>query len=177
MPPKRKATETPAERIAKKARTIVDAVLEDTEGYVVPDDADETRQIIIDLAQYARSLEESSKAKVKSPAQIEEAAEKLRNAARSGIKKQMTWKPSCKTGGSRWTYDGVCNDPEVFGAMLNLGGPPTWKAKKMTAAEFQEIMGDIEGHARFNQLYLRGNVNIQWKVDEGTFKFTGVHGI
>lgn len=90
MPPKRKAAETPAERTAKKARTIVDLVLEDIEGYVVPDDADETRQLIIDLAQYARSLEESSKPKTKSPAQIEEAAEKLRSAARSGIKKQMT---------------------------------------------------------------------------------------
>lgn len=45
-------------------------------------------------------------------------------------------------------YDGVCNDGEVFGAMLGLGGAPTFKMKKMTAEEFQNVVGDIEGSAR-----------------------------
>ncbi|KAL0069155.1 hypothetical protein AAF712_003841 [Marasmius tenuissimus] len=164
---------------SKRARLLVDAILSDASNYPIPDDEDLARSSFVELAKYARSLEEkvnASKPKEKSPAELEVAAEKLRAAARSGIKKQMTWKPPCKTGSSKWAYDGVCNDPAVFGAMLRLGGPPTFKAKKMTAEEFQDIMGSIEGHARYNTLYMRGNVNIQWKAEEGTFKFSGMHG-
>ncbi|KAF9262957.1 hypothetical protein L218DRAFT_959775 [Marasmius fiardii PR-910] len=61
----------------------------------------------------------------------------------------MKWKPSCKTGSSKWSYDGVCNSPAVFGAMPKLGGPPAFKAKKMSAEDFQGIMGSIRGHARY----------------------------
>ena len=32
---------------------------------------------------------------------------------------------------------------------MGLSGPPTWKMKKFTAAEFQDIIGDIEAHARY----------------------------
>ncbi|KAF9037816.1 hypothetical protein BDZ89DRAFT_1157256 [Hymenopellis radicata] len=177
---KRKSDASTSGPAAKKARLMVDAILADTSNYPVPEDDDDARQSLVELAKYARSLEDqiaASQPQAKSADQLEAAAEKLRKAARSGIKKQMTWKPSCKTGGSRWMYDGVCSDADVFGAMLNLGGPPTFKTKKMTAEEFQGVMGTIEGSARYNTLYMRGNVNIQWKPDEGTFKFSGTHGI
>lgn len=61
----------------------------------------------------------------------------------------MQWKPACKTGSAKWAYDGVCNDPEVFGAMLNLGGPPTFKMKKISIGEFQEALGHIETSVRY----------------------------
>ncbi|KAL0578784.1 hypothetical protein V5O48_003196 [Marasmius crinis-equi] len=179
---KRKSdSDAPTESVTnKKAHLMVDAILADASNYPIPSDDDLARSSLVELAKYARSLEAviaGSKPKEKSPEELDAAAEKLRVAARSGIKKQMTWKPSCKTGSSKWVYDGVCNDPAVFGAMLNLGGPPTFKTKKMTATEFEKVMGSIQGHARYNTLYMTGNVNISWKAEEGTFKFTGTHGV
>lgn len=156
------------------------AILADSKNYPVPEDSEASRAVFVELAQYARNLEEEiagSKPKARTPEQVNAAAEKLKSAARSGIKKQMTWKTSCKTGSSKWMYDGVCNDGEVFGAMLGLDGAPTFKMKKMTTEEFQNVVGDIEGSARYNTLYMRGNVNIHWKPDEGTFKFSGSYGV
>ena len=46
-------------------------------------------------------------------------------------------------------YDGVFPDADVFGKVMVLSGPPTWRMKKFTAAEFQDIIGDIEAHARY----------------------------
>jgi hypothetical protein len=42
----------------------------------------------------------------------------------------------------------VCQDAAVFGAVLGLDGPPTWKVKKMTPEEFQEVVGQIVGSVR-----------------------------
>ena len=53
------------------------------------------------------------------------------------------WKPSCKTGSAKWVYDGVCADPVVFGALMGLDGPPTWKMKKFPRAEFEDLIGRI----------------------------------
>lgn len=62
---------------------------------------------------------------------------------------RLQWKPSCKTGSAKWVYDGVCADAEVFGAMLGLGGPPTFKTKKMTSDEFQNNVGQVHGSVRY----------------------------
>ncbi|KII95287.1 hypothetical protein PLICRDRAFT_86682 [Plicaturopsis crispa FD-325 SS-3] len=176
---------------AKKARTgaasspgqaLVDAILANPTAYPVPDDADATRQALVDLATYARSLEGGGGAGASKPApktkeQIEEAAEKVRKAARSGIRKQMTWKPSCKTGSARWVYDGVCNDAEVFGALLGLGGPPTFKMKKIPKADFEDAIGDLNVSIRYDTLSISGSeVTVRWQPDEGTFKFSGTYG-
>ncbi|RDX54421.1 hypothetical protein OH76DRAFT_960558 [Lentinus brumalis] len=175
MPVKRANDENAAVPAAKKSRgavthtataAMVDSILANPKSYLVSDNEEVVRKSLVDLASYARSLEQklaesalgsavgSSKAVVvakpaaKSPAELEEAAEKLRKAAVSGIKKQMSWKPSCKTGSAKWSYDGICTDPEVFGALLGLGGPPTFKMKKFTAQEFQNAIGHIQGSAR-----------------------------
>ena len=60
----------------------------------------------------------------------------------------LQWKPSCKTGSAKWVYDGVCTDPNVFGALMGLNGPPTWKQKKLTVAEFEDLFGRVEGSVR-----------------------------
>lgn len=169
----------------KKTRLILTAdrvvdILADPKNYPVPEDPEASRAVFVELSRYARSLEEEiagSKPKARTPEQVNAAAEKLKSAARSGIKKQMIWKTSCKTGSSKWMCDGVCNDGEIFGAMLDLGGAPTFKMKKMTAEEFQNVVGDIVGSARYNTLYMRGNVNIHWKSAEGTFKLSGSYGV
>ncbi len=37
--------------------------------------------------------------------------------------------------------------------------------------------GPVLTRHRYNTLYMRGNVNIHWKPDEGTFKFSGSYGV
>ncbi|KAJ6529010.1 hypothetical protein B0H10DRAFT_1862540 [Mycena sp. CBHHK59/15] len=131
------------------------------------------------VAEYARWLEgevATTKPKEKSPQEICGAAEKLRGTCVSGIKKQMAWKPTCKTGGTKWSYNGVCSDPVIFGALLNLDAPPKWKTQKYTVAEFEAFMGSVETSVRYDHLELCGNVNVRYQPDEGTFKMSGSYG-
>ncbi|KAJ7774366.1 hypothetical protein B0H14DRAFT_2162368, partial [Mycena olivaceomarginata] len=60
----------------------------------------------------------------------------------------LWWDPSCKTGGSKWSYDGVCSDPIAFGSLLDLDAPPKWKMHKYTVPELEEIMGSIKASVR-----------------------------
>ena len=82
--------------------------------------------------------------------------------------------------------------------MLNLGGPPKFKASKMAADVFQDLIGDLRvsiryvffrrylslflvddlwfNGKRYDRLHLTSDVNIQWKPDQGTFKFSGSYG-
>jgi hypothetical protein len=71
-------------------RALVSNILKDTKAFEAPDNA---RDVLIELATYARNLEqaahtntESAQPKAKSPEDIEAAAEKVRKAAASGIK-------------------------------------------------------------------------------------------
>ncbi|KAJ7119687.1 hypothetical protein C8R44DRAFT_982357 [Mycena epipterygia] len=156
-----------------EAKELVDTLLEgDGDTEISPSEARS-------MAEYARWLEgelSATKPKEKSPQEIRGAAEKLRNACVSGIKKQMTWKSTCKTGGSKWSYDGVCSDPAVFGAMLDLDAPPKWKMHKYTVAEFEAFMGSIDASVRYDTLELCGNINVRYQPDEGTFKMSGSYG-
>jgi len=90
---------------SKKARThtsaqaLVTAILANTNAYPISSDESETRNTLVQLAQYSRSLEEEvasgggarqSKPAPKTKEQLQEAAQKIERAARSGIRKQMT---------------------------------------------------------------------------------------
>lgn len=155
------------------AEALVRDILSNPTGYAIPDDDNVIRQSLVDLANYAVYLRDSAQQQSssnvlppKTTEQLEDAAEKVAKAARSGIKKQMTasfcdlkasyhqndasyqWKPSCKTGSAKFNYDGLCADPEVFGHLLGLGGPPTFKMKKFPSAEFQDLVGDLSANAR-----------------------------
>ncbi|KAF8206929.1 hypothetical protein K438DRAFT_1917485 [Mycena galopus ATCC 62051] len=154
-----------------EAKELLDTVLEDAVALSVS----EARTI----AEYTRWLEEevaALKPKEKSPAEIDAVAEKLRSACVSGIKKQMAWKPSCKNGGAKWSHNGVCADPAVFGSLLNLEGPPGWKMKKYTVPEFEAFMGSIDASVRYDTLELVANVTVRYQPDEGTFKMSGSYG-
>ncbi|KAJ7879165.1 hypothetical protein B0H13DRAFT_2543841 [Mycena leptocephala] len=154
-----------------EAKELIDTVLGDGGAL----DASEARTV----AEYARWLEGevvAMKPKERSPEDIARAAEKLRSACVSGIKKQMTWKPSCKSGSAKWSYDGVCSDPAVFGSLLNLSGPPKWKMQKYTVPEFEAFMGSIEASVRYDSLELMANVTVRYQPDEGTFKMSGSYG-
>ncbi|KDR84064.1 hypothetical protein GALMADRAFT_236702 [Galerina marginata CBS 339.88] len=183
---KKRKSDTSTSSASKKAKLAVAAhaetvenILSDAANFSLPETSMDTRALILSLAKYARSLEEevdSYKPKAKSPQELEAAAEKLANVARSGIRKQMTWKPTCKEGRAKWLYDGVCSDAEVFGKLLGLDGSPTFKTKKMPATEFEELIGDLDVAIRYDTLRLTSEVNIHWKPSEGTFKFSGSYG-
>ncbi|EIW76272.1 hypothetical protein CONPUDRAFT_130799 [Coniophora puteana RWD-64-598 SS2] len=194
MPPKRKSDAANG-AAAKKARSAwaatailaADIVGQPTD-YPVPEDEGDVRKMLLELAQYALHLEQEAAAaaaagsqaaasKALTPEQLAASVEKIRKAAGSGIKNQMKWRPSCKGGGAKWSYDGVCVDPNVFGALLGLEGPPKWKMHKMPIEEFENRFGCIEGSARYSHLWLNGkHVNIRWAADEGTFKLSGTYG-
>lgn len=72
---------------------FVEGILTDASNFELPREGNATRETILQLAQYARSLEEelnSMRPKEKSPTEVAAAATKLAAAARSGITKQMT---------------------------------------------------------------------------------------
>ncbi|KAI0635082.1 hypothetical protein C8Q77DRAFT_1054993 [Trametes polyzona] len=181
---------------------VINSILANPKSYPISGSEEVVRKSLVDLAKYARSLEEqiaeltgstasapvagSSKAATgvvaarpkpaKSQAELETAAEKIRRAAQSGIKKQMSWKPSCKTGSAKFSYDGICADPEVFGVLLGLGGPPTFKMKKFSTDEFQRLVGPIQSSVRYDTLYITGKeVTVRWS-ETGEFKFSGTYG-
>ncbi|KAI0765052.1 hypothetical protein C8Q74DRAFT_1164867, partial [Fomes fomentarius] len=190
---------------AKKARgnaghaatvALVNSILANPKGYPISGNEEVVRKSLVNLASYARSLEQqlaggsaaaptagTSKAAAavvarpaKSQAELEAAAEKLRKAAVSGIKKQMSWKPSCKTGSAKWSYDGICSDSEVFGVLMNLGGPPTFKMKKFSVEEFEKCLGGISASVRYDTLYITSKeVTVRWS-ETGEFKFSGSYG-
>ena len=110
--------------------------------------------------------------------------------------RSIQWKPSCKTGSAKWSYDGICADPEVFGVLMNLGGPPTFKMKKFSVADFENCLGGISASVRYvphclhilpevltvcwgrryDTLYITSKeVTVRWS-DTGEFKFGGSYG-
>ncbi|KAJ3490750.1 hypothetical protein NLI96_g1219 [Meripilus lineatus] len=164
-----------------KAIALVNAILSDPDEYEIPEDEDVIRDSLVELAQYARDLEGqvasgSTAAPQKTKEQIEAEVEKLRRAANAGIRKQMGWKPSCKTGSAKWAYDGICSDPIVFGALMGLDGPPTWKTKKFPRDDFEDLLGAISASVRYDVLEITSkDVNVRWS-DSGEFKFSGSYG-
>lgn len=54
-----------------------------------------------------------------------------------------------KGGTAKWTYDGVCSDPAIFGMMMNLDGPPTFEIKNVPVREFEDIIGGLDISARY----------------------------
>ncbi|KAJ7153213.1 hypothetical protein C8R46DRAFT_961577 [Mycena filopes] len=179
---KRKADAPAASARAKKSRPAPDhtdakelvvAIL-DNDAEIIAEEQD-TRMLV----NYARWLEgelAALKPKEKTTEEIDDAAERLRNACVSGIKKQMAWKPTCKTGGAKWSYDGVCTDPAVFASLLNLNAPPKWKMQKYTVPEFEAFMGSITASVRYDSLELVANVTVRYQAAEGTFKMSGSYG-
>ncbi|TFY73305.1 hypothetical protein EWM64_g10707 [Hericium alpestre] len=167
------------------AKQLVQTVLDNAPSYEDGNNPQALGNQLVLLANYARELEEDlarggGQAMVKpakSRADLEAAADKLRRAAMSGIKKQMSWKPSCKMGSAKWSYDGICADPEVFGVLMGLDGPPTWKMKKFSREDFEEAVGEISASARYSDLEITSkDVTVRYS-DEGTFKFSGSYGI
>ncbi|GJE95524.1 hypothetical protein PsYK624_117090 [Phanerochaete sordida] len=204
MPPKRSSAAAGLDDGAapKRARTadahaaakaLLKTILDTPEKFELPEGDDDIVEDFETLARYAKYLEEqlhgyqSAAAAApgavaaaparKSEAELADAAEKIRKAAVAGIKKQMTWKPSCKSGGAKWAYDGICPDPEVFGYLFKLGGPPKFKMKKFPVDEFSKIFEYITTSARYSRLSITSkDITVRWS-DTGEFKMSGSYGV
>ncbi|EUC63138.1 hypothetical protein RSOL_480490 [Rhizoctonia solani AG-3 Rhs1AP] len=166
-------------------KDTIQTILASPETFSLPSGDSEYRQLVVSIAQYAKSLEgsisvagSSSKAAPppKTAEQISAEAERVISQIDRGISKLMTWKTSCKTGSAKYSYDGICVDPRVFGKVLGLDGPPNFKMKKYTKEEFEVLIGCISKEIRFDTLYLAGPVNVRYNPDTGEFKITGSYG-
>jgi len=170
---KKARSSAPSKDAHAAARELAASINASPETFDLPDDDDDVRRALVSLAAYAKTLEPAEK----SSSQIATEVDRLRRTAVSGIKKQMTWKPSCKTGSAKWTYDGICPDPVVFGALFKLDDKPTWKMKKYTADEFENFLGDsLQTSVRYDYLGLKSDVNVRWNESAGEFKFSGSYG-
>ncbi|EGG02887.1 uncharacterized protein MELLADRAFT_90484 [Melampsora larici-populina 98AG31] len=155
------------------ARDLVASINESPLTFTSPEGDDEVRKTFVAIAAYTKSLEPVRK----SASDIEDAKERLNRTIVGGIKKLMTWKPSCKTGSAKFSHDGICTDPMVFGALLGLDDKPNWKMKKYTINEIENILGEhISKEIRYDCLYLTSDVNVRWNEATGEFKFTGSYG-
>lgn len=77
-------------RVSTAAKELVASIVSDPSGYAFPEDEEDARGALVELARYARSLEEQIQSTVKSPEKIQADAEKLSSAINKGIRKQMT---------------------------------------------------------------------------------------
>lgn len=113
-----------------------------------------------------------------SPEQLKAHAGRLGKLAHKGIKSQMKWKPSCKNGKARFSYEGIC-DETTFRAFLKLSDKEKTKGKRMEAEKFQDnILGErLYASIRYDSLRLRGNVNVSFSPDESTIKIAGGYGL
>ncbi|KAJ3910369.1 hypothetical protein F5879DRAFT_487962 [Lentinula edodes] len=135
-----------------------------------------TKQLEVALGEALKSSGGIPAAEPKTGVELTAAAGKIRKAAVSGIKKQMSWKPSCKTNSSKWSYDGLCADRHVFATVLRLDGPITWKMKKFTKDEFENALGNITASVRYDTLRITSDINVRYNSESGEFKFSGSYG-
>ncbi|KAF8590986.1 hypothetical protein K439DRAFT_1644501 [Ramaria rubella] len=182
---KRGSDASNAQKPNKKARTnhssaqsLVKSIVASPDGFVLPSSPEDTRDALVDLAQYINSLEselkdvkKANEPVKKTPEELESLAEKIRRAARSGIK-------NCKTGTAKWVYDGVCPEPDAFAVVLGLETRPTWKVKKIPKDDFETLLGDtIEASVRYDMLFITSKeINVRWNEATGEFKFSGTYG-
>ncbi|KAG8731667.1 hypothetical protein FRC11_002999 [Ceratobasidium sp. 423] len=167
------------------AKGHISAILGPPDSFSLPENPQDIVDILRTVAQYAKSLEDSvavasctgqDAPPPKTAEQLAADVERLKTIINRGVTKQMSWKPSCRDGGARFAFDGLCADPRVFGALFRLGGPPKWKAKKFNRDEFEEFVGDVRGYARYSTLKLMSDVNIRYNHETGEFKVSGSYG-
>lgn len=120
-PPPAKRSRSNASNAAAVA--LVNSILANPKGYPISGNEDVVRKSLVDIATYARSLEQQLAGPIagsssmgaaapvaakpaRTPAQLEEAAEKLRKAAVSGIKKQMS--VSCRAYSQFFSHPCPC---------------------------------------------------------------------
>ncbi|KAG8998999.1 hypothetical protein FRB90_012181 [Tulasnella sp. 427] len=167
-----------------QAKQLVQAIVGNPNGFVLPPDQVAIRTHLVLIAQYASALSVGDAAgaegtrivKAISEDKLDEAADKLARAALSQIKKQMVWKPSCKTGGAKWMYEGIAPDSAVFQRFMQLPEPPKYKTAKITLEQLYNILDSryIQTSIRYGSLRITSpTINVKWNKDSGEFSLSG----
>jgi len=113
-----------------------------------------------------------------SPEKVQAKADQLRELACRGIKSQMKWKPSCKKGTARFSYECMC-DESTFRAFMRVGDKEKTKGKRMEVEEFQEnILGsELETSIRYGSLVAKGKLTVSFDSSDDIMKITGGYGM
>ncbi|CAJ2514188.1 Uu.00g023070.m01.CDS01 [Anthostomella pinea] len=114
-----------------------------------------------------------------SDAQAEEKVEIARKVMFRGIRKQMTWEPSCETDSATFSFSSALHSKQVFDALTNQPSDPkkTKKQLSFTVAEFEEKVALNSVRGASNWLYLTGKgVLVRWNEDDQSFTVTGSYG-
>ena len=106
------------------------------------------------------------------------------------IKAQMKWKPSCKTGGARFSFEGML-PPAVYQALIAAhlkpkerlpGGLKPSSSKRLSLDEFHTAFGadysDLRAPIRYGSLGLTGEaVTLRYDAEAGELRITGSYGL
>jgi hypothetical protein len=110
--------------------------------------------------------------------QVEAKVEQFRKLAYQGIKAQITWRPSCKSGTARFVYACMC-DEATFRAFLNLQPKDKTKGYKYDVGAFQEdiLRNVLMVRIRYGYLSLNGDVRVSYNKNLSEMKITGSFGV
>lgn len=112
------------------------------------------------------------------PERVAEKAKQMRELCVKGVKKQMKWQPSCKNGTTKWSFEGIVPNQDVFYAMFGFSDVKPFKLKKVATLDFEKLFGCISASCRYNYLSITGaTVNVHWDGENNTFKISGTYGI
>jgi hypothetical protein len=104
--------------------------------------------------------------------------EQFRKLAFQGIKAQITWRPSCKSGTARFVHACMC-DEATFRAFLNLGEKDKTKGYKYDVDAFQKdiLRNVLMVRIRYGYLSLNGDVRVSYNKKLSEMKITGSFGV
>ena len=90
----------------------------------------------------------------------------------------MKWQPSCKQGTTKWSFEAIAPNKDVFLKMFDFkSNSKPFKLKRVPVGEFLGLFGSIEASCRYSHLHITGeNVNTHWNEDESTFRLSGTYG-
>jgi hypothetical protein len=110
--------------------------------------------------------------------QLEAKVEQFRKLAYQGIKAQITWRPSCKSGTARFVYACMCDEAN-FRAFLNLQPKDKTKGYKYDVGVFQEdiLRNVLMVRIRYGYLSLNGDVRVSYNKNLSEMKITGSFGV
>ena len=111
------------------------------------------------------------------PELIAEKDERKQQMIAKAIKKSMIWKPSCKTGSAKWSWEGECDFTELL-AIFGFPSNTPFKTKRISLSDFERAVGPIHASARYSSLEIRGeHVNLHFDADTNTMRLSGSYGV
>jgi len=104
-----------------------------------------------------------------------QAQERMTRMIATGIKKSMTWKPSCKVGTAKLQFSGFCPG-ETWEAIVGEKFA-TKSSFKMPMDQFEGVFGNITASCRYDELFMTSpHVMMRYDAATNEFKCSGSYG-